>query len=167
MCCEVIESKTNKIAFIGHKNSNVYIVDLCDIASKTFVFYPQKMKIYSWLWHRRLGHASINVIAKLSKRDLVHGLPKLALKKDHVCDACAKGKQTHVCFKPKNVVSTSRPLQLLHIDLCGPTRTISLGGKQYCFVIVDDYSCFTWELFLGHKKDAFKSFLHLIRKLQN
>ena len=96
MCCEVIESRTSKIAFIGHRHLNVYIVDFCDIAS-------------------------MDVIAKLSKRDLVHGLPKLVLKKDHVCDACVKGKQTRVCFNLKNVVSTSRPLQLLHIDLCGPT----------------------------------------------
>ena len=44
----------------------------------------------------------------------------------------------------KICVSTSRPLQLLHIDLFGPTRTTSLGGKSYGFVIVDDFSRYIW-----------------------
>lgn len=30
--------------------------------------------------------------------------------------------------------------ELLHMDLFGPTRTQSIGGKKYCLVIVDDYS---------------------------
>ena len=57
-----------------------------------------------------------------------------------MCDACAKGKHRRASFKSINVVSTSRVLQLLYIDLFGPSRTISLGGKLYGFVIVDDYS---------------------------
>ena len=32
----------------------------------------------SWLWHRRLGHASMYVISKLCQNDLVVGLPKLS-----------------------------------------------------------------------------------------
>ena len=32
----------------------------------------------SWLWHRRLGHASMSVISKLVRKDLVVGLPKLS-----------------------------------------------------------------------------------------
>ena len=31
----------------------------------------------SWLWHRRLGHASMKTLSKLAKNDLVIGLPKL------------------------------------------------------------------------------------------
>ncbi|XP_070011166.1 uncharacterized protein LOC142162446 [Nicotiana tabacum] len=48
--------------------------------------------------------------------------------KDHICDACQLGKQTRSSFKVKNIVSTSKPLQLLHKDLFGPTRTASIGG---------------------------------------
>ncbi|XP_049364757.1 uncharacterized protein LOC125829593 [Solanum verrucosum] len=49
------------------------------------------------------------------------------------------GKQTRSSLK--DIVSTSKPLQLLYMDLFGPTRTASIGGKRYAFVIVDD---FTW-----------------------
>ena len=98
----------------------------------------------SWLWHRRLGHASIKILSKLVKNDLVIGLPKLNLDKNKIYDACLFGKQVRSLLKPKNLVSTSRPLELLHIDLFGPMDVISMGGKSYGFVIVDNYSGFTW-----------------------
>ena len=46
-------------------------------------------------------------------------------------------------FKLKNIVSTSRPLKLIHMDLFGPTRVASLGGMHYAFVLVNDYSRYT------------------------
>ena len=51
------------------------------------------------------------------------------------------------------------------MDLFGPSRTTSLGGKSYAFVIVDDFSRYTWVLFLAHKNDAFHEFLKLCRKI--
>ena len=74
------------------------------------------------MWHRRLGHASMHVISKLYRNDLVIGLPKLSFDFDKVCDACVKGKHRKSSFKLKNWVSTSRLLQLLHIDLLVPQR---------------------------------------------
>ncbi|KAJ0076568.1 hypothetical protein Patl1_35430 [Pistacia atlantica] len=109
ICCEVVDSCTNTIAFIGYRHSNVYIIDLCNIASKDLCLMSTKDDD-SWLWHRRLGHASMDVIAKLSKKNLVYGLPKLVFKRDHIYDACAKGNHKRVCFKSKNIVSTSGPL---------------------------------------------------------
>lgn len=58
-------------------------------------------------------------------------------------------------FKAKNIISIYWPLQLLHIDLFGPSRTISLGGNIYTLVIVDDYSGYTWTLLLSKKKRRF------------
>ena len=40
-------------------------------------------------------------------------------------------------------VQTSRPLELLHIDLMGSARVQSLGGKKYILVIVDDFTRYT------------------------
>ena len=43
-------------------------------------------------------------------------------------------------LRPKNIVSTSSPLELLHIDLMGPVKTASINGKKYGLVIVVDLS---------------------------
>jgi hypothetical protein len=121
----------------------------------------------SWLWHRRLGHVNMELLSKLSKLDLVKGLPITKFVKDKICDACQLGKQIKSSFKKMKVISTSRPLELLHMDLFGPIRTASLSGKLYAFVIVDEYSHYTWVLFLAHKNEAHKAFVKHCRRIQN
>ncbi|XP_075086206.1 putative mitochondrial protein AtMg00300 [Nicotiana tabacum] len=74
------------------------------------------------LWYKRLGHESFTLLNKLIKKDLICRLTKSNFKDHKVCDACAKGKQVRSSFKPKKEVSTSRPLDLIHMDLCGPMR---------------------------------------------
>ncbi|GKE78586.1 hypothetical protein Tco_1544706 [Tanacetum coccineum] len=49
-------------------------------------------------------------------------------------------KQAHASHKAKNVVSTTRCLELLHMDLFGPSAIQSYRGNLYTLVIVDDYS---------------------------
>ena len=58
-------------------------------------------------------------------------------------------------------------LELLHMDLFGPSKTTSLGGNYYALVIVDDFSRYTCTLFLESKSDAFSAFKKLTRRLQN
>jgi hypothetical protein len=48
----------------------------------------------------------------------------------------------------KNVMTTSRPLELRHMDLFGPVAYLSIEGSKYGLVIVDDFSRFTWVFFL-------------------
>ena len=70
-------------------------------------------------------------------------------------------------LKQKNVVSTSRPLELLHIDLFGPVKTASISGKKYGLVIVDDYSRWTWVNFLRHKDESHSVFFSFCNQVQN
>ena len=118
------------------------------------------------LWHKRLGHASLSLLNKLVSKDLVIGLPTIKFNDGKLCDACAKGKQVKNSFKTKRFVSTSKALELLHIDLCGPMRIMSRGGKRYVCVIVDDYSRFTWTLFLASKDETFEKFVNLSKRLK-
>ena len=109
----------------------------------------------------------MHTIAKLISKDLVKGLPKFNINFDHICGACQLGKQTRESFKSKNIVSTTRTLELLHIDLFGPTRTTSLGGMKYALVIVDNFSRYTWVLFLASKDETFKIFKKFYMRIIN
>ena len=91
----------------------------------------------------------------LIKKELAIGIPSFKVKHDFICESCQRGKQTKASFKAKKKVSTSRPLELIHMDLVGPARVKSLGGNLYALVVVDDYSRFTWTMFLPSKHDAF------------
>ncbi|GKA71151.1 retrovirus-related pol polyprotein from transposon TNT 1-94, partial [Tanacetum coccineum] len=120
----------------------------------------------STLWHRRLGHANMRLIQSLASKELVRNLPKLKFDQ-HFCDACKIGKQAHASHKAKNIVSTTRCLELLHMDLFGPSAIRSYGGNLYTLVIVDDYSRYTWTRFLKNKTEAFEQFEIFSRKIQN
>ena len=63
-------------------------------------------------------------------------------------------------------VQTSRPLELLHIDLMGLARVQSLGGKKYILVVVDDFTRYNWVVLLRDKAKASKNMIHLCKKLQ-
>ncbi|GJU91913.1 retrovirus-related pol polyprotein from transposon TNT 1-94 [Tanacetum coccineum] len=111
-------------------------------------------------------HANMRLIQSLASKELVRNLPKLKFDQ-HFCDACKMGKQAHASHKAKNIVSTTRCLELLHMDLFGPSAVRSYGGNCYTLVIVDDYSRYTWTRFLKGKTEAFDQFEIFSRKIQN
>ena len=98
--------------------------------------------------------------------NIVEGLPKLNTQTDAICEACAKGKQIKSSFNSKTEVSTSRPLELLHMDLFIPISTTSLNGKYYGYVIMDNYSRYTWVHFLRSKNEAFQHFIKFRKVVQ-
>jgi len=155
---------SKEVLLVGKRPNHVYLLD---ISKATSVGYLLTKHEESCLWHRRFAYIHMNHLNKLILNDLVIGLLKLKFEKEHVCEACQKGKQTRKSFKLKNLVSTSKPLELLHMDLFGLSRTMSLGGNLYALVVVDGFSRFTWTIFLHSKKEAYPEFKKLAKRLQN
>ncbi|GJR16868.1 copia protein [Tanacetum coccineum] len=91
------------------------------------------------LWHRRLGHVDMRLIQALVFKELVRNLPKLKFDR-HFYDACKMGKQAHASHKAKHIVSMTGCLEILHMDIFGPSAVRSYSGYLYTLVIVDDYS---------------------------
>nr|GEW97896.1 retrovirus-related Pol polyprotein from transposon TNT 1-94 [Tanacetum cinerariifolium] len=121
----------------------------------------------AWLWHQRLSNLNFDYINLISKKDIVIGLPKLKYVKDQLCSSCDLSKANRSSFKSKAVPSLKGRLNLLHMDLCGPMRVASINGKKYILLIVDDYSRYTWTLFLCSKDETpevLKDFLMMIYK---
>nr|GEV78131.1 copia protein [Tanacetum cinerariifolium] len=108
----------------------------------------------------------MRLIQSLAFKELVRNLPKLKFDQ-HFCDACKMGKQAHPSHKAKNIVSMTRCLELLHMDLFGPSALRSYRGNHYTLVIVDDYSRYTWTRFLKDKTEAFNQFEIFSKKIQN
>ena len=67
----------------------------------------------------------------------------VSFEKDRICSTYQVGKQVGALHPSKNVMTTTRSLELLHMDLFGPISYINIGGNKYGLVIVDDYSRFT------------------------
>ncbi|GKC41606.1 retrovirus-related pol polyprotein from transposon TNT 1-94 [Tanacetum coccineum] len=88
----------------------------------------------SMLWYRRSGHDNMCLIQSLASKELVRNLTKTKFDQ-HFCDACKIGKQAHASHKAKNIVSMTRCLELLHMDLFGPSTIWSYGGNLYTLVV--------------------------------
>jgi transposase InsO family protein len=81
--------------------------------------------------------------------------------------ACQAGKQVGRTHHSKNVMTTSRPLELLHMDLFGPVAYLSIGGSKYGLVIVDDFFRFTWVFSLQDKSETQGTLKRFLRRAQN
>ena len=47
------------------------------------------------------------------------------------CEGCVEGKMQRKPFKAVGEIRSSRRLELVHSDVCGPMNTESIGGKRY------------------------------------
>ena len=119
------------------------------------------------LWHQRMGRANYKHRSIASKHESILGIPKLSRMSNVVCGPCQLRKQTKAKHLSTQTSVTSRPLELLHLDLMGPTRTKSFGGKSYIIVVVDDFTRYTWVILLWSKSDAPKHIKALYTRLQN
>jgi len=117
--CLIVDMDTEDIVLRGKRHKNVYKVCISSLPQNKLTCLSA-LNDEILLWHKRLGHVSLSLLNKLVSMDLVVGLPTIKYNDGKVCDAYAKGKQVKNSFKSKNCVSTTQPLELLHIDLVVP-----------------------------------------------
>jgi transposase InsO family protein len=160
--CEVVF--TSKDCKIKSVNSGQVVAKGIRTENNVYVLKENREECHlrkhdeSWLWHRRLGHLNFDHLIKLKNLEAVKDLPRILKPQDSMCKPCQVGKLTRTQFKSKSFTSTEKPLQLVHMDLCGPSRQEGTGKENYFMLIIDDYSRLTWVSFLKEKTEAFEKF---------
>jgi hypothetical protein len=149
----IFRRSDDSIAFKRVLESQLYLVDFNENKAKLNTCLIAKTNM-GWLWHRRLAHVGMKNLHRLLKGEHILGLTNVHFEKVRVCSTCQAGKQVTVHHPHKNIMTTDRPLELLHMDLFDPIAYISIDGSKYCLVIVDDYSRFTWVFFLQEKSQT-------------
>ncbi|KAI3685594.1 hypothetical protein L6452_34843 [Arctium lappa] len=151
------------------RKDNVYCLDLESVNSDSSLncLFSKASLDESSLWHRRMCHMNFKTLNKLVKNNLVRGLPQKVFSCDDHCVACLKGKQHKTSHKSKEINTISSSLNLLHMDLFGPTNMMSIGKKSYCLVIVDDFSRFTWVYFLRTKDETSGLIKYFVLRVEN
>ncbi|WVZ21878.1 hypothetical protein V8G54_000422 [Vigna mungo] len=114
--CLISNGSTDELLFLGKRLNNIYVIDFKETSFKSVVCL-MTTEDGVWLWHKRLAHINMGQLNKLVPKDLMIDLPNIRYASARLCDA---------------------PLQLLHMDLFGPSRVKSLGGNSYELVIVDE-----------------------------
>ena len=125
------------------------IVDKHDHLAK-----KRKVSNETYLWHLRLGHINPNRIHVLVKSGI---LTSLDFEPIPVCESCLEGKMTKRPFKAKGYRAT-KPLELVHTDVCGPINVQARGGYEYFVTFTDDYSRYGYIYLMRQKSETFTKF---------
>ncbi|KAK9824528.1 hypothetical protein WJX72_011105 [[Myrmecia] bisecta] len=127
-------------------------------------------KVTPELWHRRFGHLGYDNLAKLSERDMIKGISVTPAEFKEAaavpCEPCIKAKQHKLPHPPSNS-DTRAPLELLHMDVCGPIQVPSLGGSVYLATFLDDYSKLSIVRPLHSKAEVAAEVMAVIELLEN
>ncbi|KAK1415024.1 hypothetical protein QVD17_30793 [Tagetes erecta] len=151
------------------RDRDVYKLDMSqiDADTETTCLIAHASNDESQLWHRRLSHSNFRNMNRLVTGNHAVGIPSKKFSTTDLCPACLKGKQHRMSFKSKLENSISKPLQMLHMDLFGPTNVQSIGRKSYCLVIIDDFTRFSWVYFLHAKSETAELLKEFIIKIEN
>ena len=116
-----------------------------------------KLEENSRLWHARLGHVNFQALELMSKENMAHGIPEMIqpLKR---CEGCLMSKQSRKSFPSQANFCSSKVLEIIHADICGPISPTTPGGNRYFLLFVDDYSRKMWVYMLKEKSSAFEMF---------
>ncbi|GJS67594.1 retrovirus-related pol polyprotein from transposon TNT 1-94 [Tanacetum coccineum] len=113
------------LVMTGSRDTNLYTISLDDmLKSSPICLLSKASKTKSWLWHRRLSHLNFSTLNMLAKYGLARGIHRLKFQKDHLCSTCVLGKNKKSSHQPKAEDTNQEKLYLLHMDLCGPMRTL-------------------------------------------
>lgn len=109
------------------------------------------------LWHRRFDHVNHGFLSQMFVHNLVIGFPKI-IKVDKVCNSCLFGKQSRVPFPKTRKWKATHKLELVHTDIGGPMKTLSLNGSKFYMMFIDDMTRFSWIYFLKMKSETLNVF---------
>ncbi|KAI0507419.1 hypothetical protein KFK09_013544 [Dendrobium nobile] len=104
-------------------------------------------------WHRRLGHPHQQIISTISKHNRNLGIPTTIVS----CSMC-KATKGHKLPFPTSSSHNYKPLELIHMDVWGPSPITSNQGFRYYIAFIDDFTRFTWVYPLRFKSDVFSIF---------
>jgi hypothetical protein len=123
------------------------------------------------LWHRRFGHLGFGNLRPLSSENRVTGFPEgiknYEWRPVHkaLCKTCLIAKQTQLPYRTSASICT-RPLQLVHMDVCGPMPKVAMNGERYFVTMLDDHSKFATVRVCKSKADVVASVTSTLTVLQ-
>lgn len=92
----------------------------------------------------------------LYHKQMVKGLPLIG-SSDKACEGCILGKEHRDSFPVGKSWRARKLLELVHADICGPMKTLSVNKNKYFIIFLDHFSR-TWVYFIKEKFDVFVIF---------
>lgn len=106
------------------------------------------------LWHGRLGHVNYNTIRRLIN---LNHIPMFNIDSKHKCETCVEAKLTRSSFH--TVDRNTKPLELIHSDICDLKFSQTRGGNKYFITFIDDSTKYCHVYLLKSKDEAIEKFI--------
>ncbi|XP_058448892.1 uncharacterized protein LOC131428851 [Malaya genurostris] len=161
--CE-IQNAAGETKVVGNKVGNLYRLRIQKQSLKAGGGHHDRCQ---HTWHRRIGHRDPEALRRIEKDDLVSGFILKDCGEHIVCECCLKGKLAPKPFPPTTERKTSRLLEIIHTDLCGPMETTTPSGNRYLMTLIDDFSRYTTVYLLKSKCEAAARIKQYVRLVEN
>src|SRR4030066_1654593 len=133
----IVTNKNNEVRMKGARSKdNCYLWVPLETSSITACMMTKEDEVK--LWHQKLGHLNLKGMKKIVAEEAIRGIPKLKIEEGKICGECQIGKQIKLSRPKLQHHTTSKVLELLHMDLMGPMQVESLDGKKYAYAYVVD-----------------------------
>jgi hypothetical protein len=129
----VRDVKNRLITKVQRAANQLFVLDV-DIAQPVCLL--ARAEEAAWRWHARLGHLGFQSLRKMASQAWIRGLSKID-QVDQLFDSCLTGKQWQAPFPNKVEHQSSKVLELVHGDICGPITPSTPSGKKM-FILLDD-----------------------------
>jgi len=123
----------------------LYIMD-----DPQFPIYIMEFSSLTYLWHKCFGHFNHHNSQFLGKEQFKHGV-FLLLENNSICPSYMEGKQSRESIIKIVECCATSSFALVHINLCGMIRLVSLGGAHYLIFFINDFSHFHMAILLETK----------------
>lgn len=162
--CKVIDVQGTIVA-TGVRYNGQYYLRLTESSMRAA--HAQHLENCQHQWHRRLGHRDWAAVEKINKEKLGTGMKITDCGLKLVCECCLQGKSTRAPFPTVIDRKSTRVLDLVHTDVCGPMETPTPSGYRYVLHIVDDFSRFTVTCLMQKKSEAAEKIMHYVQWVEN
>lgn len=161
--CNVSDIKGNIICSATLRNK-LYALDMDWSKEETVHLASNNLSDIN-LWHLRMAHLNVSDIQKLPS--CAEGVNlRTGDQAKLQCPGCLEGKQTRLPFKHTGTRAT-KPLELIHSDLCGPMESMSYGGMKYFVSFIDDYTRLVHVYFSKDKLSILDIFKDYKNRMEN
>lgn len=153
-------TKNSDVVAVGQLKGKLYELNIfCKQSEMGSAMITGKVSRNAVLWHQRYGHIGCDSLRELVRFDMVKGLTLTDFDKDTiVCEPCLSGKIGKLPFAPVEERRSSRPLELIHSDVCGPITPRTWDGKRFVVTFTDDFSHFTVIYLMATKDEVIDRF---------
>ncbi|GJZ72331.1 retrovirus-related pol polyprotein from transposon TNT 1-94 [Tanacetum coccineum] len=134
----VVKNEINKM------NSSAYLIESSNV------------------WHSRFGHVNFNSMRRLIK---FNSIPNCHIDSKYKCETCVEAKLTRTPFK--SVKQKTKPLDMIHTDICDLKSLLTKGGNKYFITFIDDCTKYCYVYLLKSKDEAIDKFVLYKTEVEN